>query len=118
MVREGEQSCASHYLRHAMRADHIVHRRVVIIASKQGFVAGSRFRRPDIHFSITHFTIPIFPAPREFSSHGRDTGADHFGVRPPASSRTRPPRRLRLWSLPSPQTIISWRPQRATVVGG
>src|SRR3982074_1720129 len=100
MVREGEQSCASHYLRHAMRADHIVHRRVVIFASKQGFAAGSRFRRPDIDFSITHFTVPIFPTQKEFSSHGSDIGADHFGVRPPASSRTRPPRRPRLGQFP------------------
>src|SRR5258708_40067485 len=64
MVCEGEQRCASPYLRHVMRADHIVHRRVVFFASKQGFAAGSRFRRYDIHFSI-----PTFPTQREFSSH-------------------------------------------------
>jgi hypothetical protein len=57
-------SCASHYLRHAMRADHIVHGRVVFFASKQGFAAGSGFRRSDIHFAIIHFSIPIFPAQR------------------------------------------------------
>jgi hypothetical protein len=34
-----------------------VHRRVVIFASKQGFVAGSRFRRPDIHFSVIRSSL-------------------------------------------------------------
>src|SRR3979490_778991 len=64
MVREGEQSCASHDLRHAMRANHIVHRGIVFFASKQGFAAGSGSRRSDIDFSITHFTIPILPTER------------------------------------------------------
>jgi hypothetical protein len=44
------------------------------------------------------FTTPISPAQRDFSCTDETTGADHFVVRPSASSRTRAPRRLQLES--------------------
>src|SRR5260221_12875281 len=94
MIGEGEQSCTSHYLRHAMRADHIVHRRVVFFASKQGFAAGSRFRRYDIHLSI-----PILPTQRGFTADGGDTRADDFdkNLWPPGFALCPP--MLQKWSL-------------------